>query len=211
VQVADKKKCENTNVKYMLREDFFNINHKKENPVQGDLLVAEPFLHGKYFGRSVILLTEVNDKGAVGFVLNKEIQYVVGDFFPDLDKFDLPIFLGGPMNKDKLFILHTLGNLIPQSVHVKDNLYWGGDFETLTELIKQKQVKPHQVRFFVGYSGWTSGQLDVELEENSWVVSRLSSGEIMNTMNPGLWEKVMRSLGGKYKVWANFPENPNMN
>lgn len=195
----------------MLKDDIFNIKHNKQSPVQGSILAAEPFLHGKYFGRSVILITETNGKGAVGFILNKEIQYNVGDVFPDLVDFRFPIFLGGPVGKDKLYFVHTLGNLVPQSVHIKDNLYWGGDFETLAELIKQKQVKFHQVRFFVGYTGWTAGQLEVELGEDSWVVSDLPSGEIMNTVNNGLWEKVMRDLGGKYKIWANFPKNPNMN
>jgi len=195
----------------MLRDDIFNAGNQKHDPQKGDAVVAEPFLHGKYFGRSVILLTDITETGAVGLVLNKPLAYAVGDFIPELKDYDFPIFLGGPVDTSKLYFLHTLGNLIPQSHHVKDNLYWGGDFETLATLIKQDQVKFHQVRFFVGYSGWSPGQLEFELEDGSWIVANLASGEMMNTINPNLWEEVMRDLGGKYKVWSNFPDNPSMN
>lgn len=195
----------------MESEDYFSIKHNKLNPKKGDVIVAEPFLHGKYFGRSVILLAEVTEKGAIGFVLNKPLKYGVGELFPDLEEFDLPVFLGGPVDTGKLYFVHTLGNLIPQSIHIKDNLYWGGDFETIILLIKQKQIKSHQVRFFVGYSGWTQGQLDLELEEGSWVISSMKSIEIMDTLVAKLWEEATRRLGERYKLWSNFPENPNMN
>lgn len=195
----------------MLRDDIFNANNDKLNPHKGEAIVADPFLHGKYFGRSVILLTDISDTGVNGLVLNKPLTHEVGDFIPELKDYEFPVFLGGPVETSKLYFIHTLGNLIPQSHHVKANLYWGGDFETLLTLIRQNQVKFHQVRFFVGYSSWAPGQLEFELEEGSWVIADLSSGEMMNTINPKFWEEVMRNLGGKFKVWSNFPDNPSMN
>lgn len=195
----------------MLDRDFFNVSNNTSQPVKGDSLVAEPFIHGKYFGRSVVFITESTSEGFMGLVLNKPLNYDVSDFFPELEELDFPVSLGGPVETNKLFFIHTLGNLIPQSVHVKDNLYWGGDFETIMQLIKQKQVNTSQVRFFIGYAGWIKGQLEIEMEEGTWLVSNINTNKIMESMQPSLWRNVMSNLGGKYKIWSNFPENPNMN
>ncbi|MGB5989323.1 MAG: YqgE/AlgH family protein [Marinifilaceae bacterium] len=195
----------------MLNKDFFKIVSNKIVPIKGDVLVAEPFLHGKYFGRSVILITEDSEESSMGLVLNKPLTYDVGDFFPDLDDFDLPVYLGGPVETDKLFFIHTLGNLIPQSIHIKDNLYWGGDFETISKLIKEDQVNSSQIRFFIGYSGWIKGQLEMEIEGGAWLVVNVESNDMMDAIHHSLWEDTMYSLGGKYKIWSKFPENPNMN
>jgi putative transcriptional regulator len=195
----------------VLNKDFFKVGNNKIEPVKGDVLVAEPFLHGKYFGRSVVLITEGSEESTMGLVLNKPLTYDVGDFFPDLDDFDLPVSLGGPVETDKLFFIHTLGNLIPQSIHIKDNLYWGGDFETMSHLIKQKQINSSQVHFFIGYAGWLKGQLEMEIEGGAWLVVNVKPNDMMGTILPSLWEDTMYSLGGKYKIWSRFPENPNMN
>lgn len=191
--------------------DLFNIQYKNIDPQKGKVLIAEPFLHGKYFGRSVILITDRGDNGAVGLVLNKPLTYDIGDFFPDLKDFDYQVFLGGPLQTGMLYYVHVLPHLIPDSVAINDTLYWGGDFDTLVQLIKDRKIKPHQIRFFLGYSGWSPGQLEQELEENSWVVSELTNAQIMNEDNEELWEYSLRDLGGKFRLWANFPENPNLN
>jgi putative transcriptional regulator len=192
-------------------DDLFSLKNNKSKPKKGDALLAEPFLHGKYFGRAVILVAETTEKGAIGFVLNKPLAYNVGELVPDLADFDLPVFLGGPVDVQKLYFVHTLGNIIPQSIHIKDNLYWGGDFETIALLIKQKQIKEHQIRFFVGYSGWTEGQLELELEEGSWVPASLKPEDVMGTKVAPLWEELMGKQGEKFRLWSNFPENPSMN
>ena len=191
--------------------DLFNIQYNNIDPKKGKVLIAEPFLHGKYFGRSVILITDVGDNGAVGLILNKPLTYDLGDFFPELKDYDFSVFLGGPLQTGMLYYVHTLGNLLSDSIQIKDNIYWGGDFEKLMELIKNKKVKHHQIRFFLGYSGWSPGQLEQELEEKSWVVSEITNAEIMEEEIPDLWESSLRDLGGKFRLWANFPENPNMN
>lgn len=191
--------------------DLFNIEFNKIDPDKGKVLIAEPFLHGKYFGRSVILVTDKGDNGAVGLVLNKPLTYGLGDFFPELEHFDFQVFLGGPLQTGMLYYVHVLPHLIPNSVEINKGLYWGGDFDKLVELIKDHKVKPHQIRFFLGYAGWSPGQLEQELEENSWVVSELNNTQVMKEDNEDLWEESLRTLGGKFVLWANFPENPNLN
>lgn len=100
---------------------------------------------------------------------------------------------------------------MPNSIHIFENLYWGGDFAVLKDLIEQKKVLPDQLRFFAGYSGWSAGQLNDEIKENSWLVSQIDVKSIMSLSTDNLWEQSLRSLGGRYRMWSNFPENPSMN
>ena len=190
--------------------DFLNIEHENLAPKQGRILLSEPLLSDTYFKRSVVLLTEHSDKGAVGFVLNKPVDLPLNEVLADFPDFNAQVYIGGPVAKDTIHFLHTLGELIPNSVHVMDNIYWGGDFDSLKELINEGIVEPAQVRFFLGYSGWSPNQLEGEIEENAWLVTRVESEKIMSA-DKNIWKKTLDELGKKYKVWANFPENPAMN
>ena len=192
-------------------DDLFRMDNNNIIPGKGKVLIAEPFLEGRYFKRSLVLLAEYNEDGAVGFVLNKPINLSVDEVLINIAHFDGDVFIGGPVDTDRIYYIHTIPELIPQSIHIYDNLYWGGDFTVLKELIEQKMVLPDQVRFFAGYSGWTPGQLDDEIKEDSWLVSQLDVKDVMNSYNEKLWEKSLRKMGGRYKMWSNFPENPGMN
>lgn len=193
-----------------LNYDFLNINHENLVPKQGRILISEPLLSDTYFKRSVVLLTEHSDQGAVGFVLNKPIEVPLNEILADFPDFNAEVYIGGPVAKDTVHFLHTLGKLIPNSMHVKDNIYWGGDFDVLKELIKEGMVKEHQVRFFLGYSGWSPNQLEDEIEENAWLVAEVDTDKIMSA-DKDIWKTTLENLGKKYKVWSNFPENPAMN
>lgn len=192
--------------------DYFRIEANHLSPQKGSILIAEPFLNDIYFKRSIVLLTEHNDDGSIGFVLNKPVNMDIVEIINDFPRFDCNISIGGPVSTNTIHYIHTLGELIPNSLHVYGDLYWGGDFEQLKEYIKQGVLKKEQVRFFLGYSGWMPKQLDEELEQNSWLVSRLSPEIIMkHNMNEVVWKEVLQTLGSKYKMWINSPENPSMN
>jgi len=190
--------------------DFLNIDHENLVPKQGRILISEPLLSDTYFKRSVVLITEHSDQGAVGFVLNKPIDIPINEVLDNFPKFNAKVYIGGPVAKDTVHFLHTLGELVPNSVHVKDNIYWGGDFDSLKELIHEGIVKTNQVRFFLGYSGWSPNQLEEEIKENAWLVTEVPSSKIMSA-DKNIWKKTLDNLGKKYKVWSNFPENPTMN
>lgn len=190
---------------------IFRIETNHVAPKQGHILIAEPFLPGSYFNRSIIILVSYSDKGAVGFILNKKVDYPVEDLFLDFPDFDADIHIGGPVGTDSIYFIHTLGNAIPGSLHIKENLYWGGDFETLKLQIKLGMVQKNQIRFFLGYSGWDPGQLEEEIRENSWLVAELSQAELMSIDENDMWVESVRSMGGKYSMWENFPENPTLN
>ena len=189
--------------------DFFKINSLL-SPHKGSLIISEPFLPGDYFGRSTVLLVEYSVSGAVGFILNKPFVTGIRDMINDFPKVDFQVFIGGPVSTNNLFFIHTLGNLIEGSLKVKDELYWGGDFEQLKALISTGSVSPEQVRFFIGYSGWSAGQLDKEIEENSWLVNDIDIHVIMRS-NKNFWNESVKNAGGHYKIWKDFPEDPNLN
>lgn len=194
-----------------LNTNIFRIETNHVAPKQGYILIAEPFLAGSYFNRSIILLASCNENGAVGFILNKKVEFPVEDIFVDFPDFDAEIHIGGPVGTDSVYFIHTLGAIIPDSIHIRDDLYWGGDFDALKLHIKLGLVNPHQVRFFLGYSGWESGQLEEEIKENSWLVADISQEELMRINENDMWAESVKAMGGKYKMWENFPENPSLN
>jgi putative transcriptional regulator len=190
-----------------LKTDFFSIRYNNVAPQPGKLLISEPFTADTLFKRSVILLSDHNETGSVGFILNKPIKKKISDISDEFGQFDAPVSLGGPVGRDKIYYIHTLGKLIPNSIRVSGDIYWGGDYETLYHLILKNQVPQNKIRFFVGYSGWEAGQLNKEISKNFWLISDSNSELIMDN-EQALWSKVVKNLGEKYRVWANFPENP---
>ena len=150
--------------------------------------MAEPFLEGKYFKRSVVLLADENEEGFVGFVLNKPINLSIDELIVSIDNYKGNVFIGGPVEEDKVYYIHTIPDLIPNSIPIFDNLYWGGDFQIIKELLDQKMIFKNQIRFFVGYAGWSPDTEDEILTE-SWLVSKISVDEIMTLSSDDLWKR----------------------
>jgi len=185
--------------------------HNKLSPKKGRLLITEPFLDDDYFGRSVILLCEHNEEGSFGFVLNNFIDVPLSELV-EFPEFNTRISRGGPVGQNHIYYIHTLGDIIEESIHVTGNIYTGGNFEDIKKQAELGLIKDNQIRFFLGYSGWTTNQLEGELKHNSWLVSNLiEEDDIMDTFNDNLWQTYMESQGGKYKAFSHFPKNPNLN
>jgi len=188
-------------------------NLMKLPPNKGHLLIAEPSITGDVsFNRSVVLLADHNDQGTVGFIMNKPLEQKLKDFIPFLTRSDLPIFNGGPVEQDNIYFIHTVPKLIKNSIEIASGIFWGGDFDTVIQLIEDDKVKKEEIQFFLGYSGWDSQQLDKELQEKSWVVVENNYKENILTKCCGkLWREKIIELGGDYLIWSNSPENPNYN
>jgi putative transcriptional regulator len=193
-----------------LNIDFFKITNNKVAS-QGRVLIAEPFLNDTYFKRSVVFITEHNAQGSVGFVLNKPVELKVQEVIQNFPFIDAGISIGGPVNTNTLHYIHTLGDIIPNSIKVFDDIYWGGDFDTLKQFISEGKIAKDQIRFFLGYSGWGEQQLENELNENAWLVAEINSEMIMKGEEVGFWNQILEKMDNKYQVWANFPENPGLN
>ena len=193
-----------------LNIDFFSIDNNKVAK-QGRVLISEPFLNDTYFKRSVVLLTEHSSEGSIGFVLNKPVNLAVNDVLNDFPEIDTEVSIGGPVNTNTIHYIHTLGEIIPNSVKVLKNLYWGGDFEVIKDMINSGRIKGPEIRFFLGYAGWSPNQLESELSENAWLVSEMKPEIIMQGPGDNLWKDILKKSGDKYKTWVNFPENPSLN
>ena len=168
-----------------------------KKPQKGKLLIAEPAIIGDVsFNRSVVLLANHNEDGSVGLIKGDEMQ----------------IYNGGPVEQDNLYFLHKVPDLIPESIEISNGIYWGGDFDTVVELITANKISTDEIRFFLGYSGWDCNQLDSELDANAWIVTdNTYDKEIINKCFPELWKEKMLELGGEYLLWSNAPENPSNN
>jgi putative transcriptional regulator len=193
-----------------IRYDFFQTENTLL-PQKGRILISEPFLMDNYFKRSIVLITEYSEEGTVGFVLNKPVNMKVNEIMADFPAIDAMVSLGGPVQTNTLHYVHTLGDIIPGSIKVIDNIYWGGEFDVIKKLLSAGSLNNENIRFFLGYSGWQSNQLEDELSDNAWVVADISPEEIMTPMNKFFWNIALNRLGKKYQMWSNFPENPQMN
>lgn len=183
----------------------------KLNPKKGRLLIAEPFMDDPYFKRSVVLLTEHSKEGSFGFMLNKPLEIKINDALEDFPPFDAPIFMGGPVQSDSLFYIHTQGEFIEGSMKICDNLYWSGNFEQLKQLVIDQQIFPHEIKFFIGYSGWDYEQLMNEIKEESWIISNVNSNDISKFSDDNLWKNTLQKMGSKFSLLSNFPEDPSLN
>lgn len=193
-----------------LNIDFFKITNNKVAE-KGRILISEPFLNDSYFKRSIVFITEHSSEGSVGFVLNKQVDLKVQDVIQDFPEIDAGISIGGPVNTNTIHYIHTMGKRIPGSVQVTDKIFWGGDFDVLKDLTASGEIKKHEIRFFLGYAGWSAKQLEDELSENAWLVVELNSEIIMKAESANTWNQILEKMGDKYQVWSNFPENPGLN
>ena len=191
--------------------DLFTILPEDKIPEKGKILISEPFLPDTFFNRSIVYLTDHEQKGSVGFILNKILDIKISDAVAGFEGWNENLNMGGPVAPDTLHYLHNLGPEVPGSVKVQSGIYWGGDIDIIREMIRSGSVKPSQIRFFLGYSGWSAGQLEREIKENSWVIAKVRSEIIMNSKGIDSWKRLLRSFNNKYRVWADFPESPEMN
>lgn len=180
-------------------------------PEKGKLLIAEPaILNDDSFNRSIILLTEHTNSNTIGFIINKPLRFTINDLIPEIDN-EFIVYQGGPVEQDNLYFVHSVPDKIPDSIEVSNGVYWGGDFDSLKTLLDQKMIEAHEIRFFLGYSGWSHQQLEEEIETNSWFVTENSYANIFAVETKKAWKNKLLERGGDYAIWANAPENIQLN
>lgn len=189
--------------------EFFNYD-TDNNIKKGSILISEPFLPDSNFERTVILICEHTEEGSVGFVMNKPSTYVVKDVMEGGLNIDNRVFIGGPVQRDSFHYIHKDPN-IDGAVPVRDGLYWGGEFDEL----KSKSLSGYQFdnfKFFIGYSGWSEGQLENEMKDKSWIVSNdLDANLLFSEDTEDIWKKALKYLGGRFELYSEYPVDPRMN
>ena len=191
--------------------DFLqHIKQPNQDPAIGKLLIAEPFMNDQNFMRKVVLLCDMNTEGTVGFILNDLTNYHLGDVLPALDTEGWGLHNGGPVQMDCLHMLHRLPQLLGGH-EIMPGIYWGGSFDILQEMAASQNPHIADVKLFLGYAGWSSGQLEKEMQEGSWLVSDGSTGLLFDTDTADIWERAIRGLGKDFAYLANMPLNPLLN
>jgi len=178
--------------------------------LKGQLLLASPGLFDPNFRRTVVLVTEHNEEGAAGLVLNRPSETAVAEAVPDL----LPlvededrVYVGGPVQESAVLVLAEFDDPDDAAVLVVDDVGFvpgDGDFGLLA-------ASTRRARVFAGYAGWGPGQLEAELEESSWIVESGTGTGLFPEPDDDLWGMVLRDKGGLYRVVALMPDDPSLN
>lgn len=184
------------------------------DPGAGNLLLAGPMLLDKCFYRSVVLLLDREETGGhLGLVMNKPLEIHVDeilDDWPGTEK--VPLYFGGPVELDRLFMLHRLGSIIDDSEEILPGIFVGGDTGQLRDYIASGAATEGLIRFYIGYSGWGSGQLTKELLENTWAVNQNPDASLLLTgAREDYWKREVQSLGSDFRSWLSVPAHPSLN
>jgi len=185
-----------------MSEEFKNAELKT-----GVVLLSHPLLTDPNFKRSVILICEHRVDGSVGLVVNELTDFQIGEVVDSLLSSNQTLFKGGPVQEDTLHILHNLPDRIRESSSVIEDLYWGGSYPDLQDYLTIYNTDEKNLRLFSGYSGWSEGQLQKEIEDGAWIVTEVDAKTILDTAPDALWRTILRSKGGEYAILANFPED----
>lgn len=191
--------------------DLFNTNKATHLlPAAGRLLIAEPFLGDDNFSRAVILLCEHNEDGSVGFVLNRPTILTLGDILENIDNPSLPIYQGGPVQMDTLHMLHRMQSVLG-GVQILPGIFWGGSYNALQDVLAEDMFDAEGLKLFIGYSGWSAGQLMQEIKEGSWLVAEAPADLLFEHETEKIWKMAVRSLGDDYNFLSNMPIDPQLN
>ncbi|MDP2421054.1 YqgE/AlgH family protein, partial [Sediminibacterium sp.] len=127
------------------------------------------------------------------------------------DGLTLPVFEGGPVEQHTLHFIHRRPDIITEGIEISKGIYWGGDFDVAIAALHNKEITDLQIRFFVGYSGWSAGQLQEEVEEKSWIITTPDVGISFSLEAEQIWKRSMQQLGGEYAQMTNYPIDPQLN
>ena len=190
-------------------EDFKNKQYGK-----GSLLIANPVLPDPNFSRTVILLCNHNDQGSFGLVINRSTQLKAPDLFSDIDilrSYNAKIYMGGPVSQSMVFYLYRSAKDVIDLDKICSDVYLGSNLDTLESLYLDIENPGENIRFYLGYSGWSGGQLDGEMEQNSWLVQDANEQFVFLDSENLIWPKAVNSLGEKYQYLTKAPVNPQWN
>ncbi|OEK04476.1 YqgE/AlgH family protein [Roseivirga misakiensis] len=192
---------------------MFEYDKDLPDPEPGDFLISEPFLNDPNFERTVILICEHNEEGTFGLVMNKLSDLKLDDVLSD--EINAPAYLniGGPVEQNTLHFIHRLNQeKVEGAVELNDGLFWSGDFEQIKFLLNSNLIDENDIQFYLGYSGWEKGQLRKELDRQSWFIKkRATAEEVLDMESDMLWKSILEGMGGKYRVFSNYPVDPRLN
>ena len=178
--------------------------------VRGQLLIAGPSLLDPNFWRTVVLVVEHNDEGALGLVLNRPSETTVGEAVPQLEELIDPgdeLFIGGPVQPSSVIVLAEFEDPTDAALIAFDEFGVLGTSSPPEELVGGVRSS----RAFVGHAGWGPGQLDGELERGDWILESARREDAFTAVPRDLWVNVLTRKGGSYALVARMPPDPSVN
>ncbi len=177
--------------------------------LEGNLLIASPSLLDPNFKRTVVLITEHNEQGAAGLVINRPSPSPVSELVPQLEPLvddGEQVWVGGPVQPDAVLVLGEFVD--PDEAAVP--LFGSLGFPALDDPDEVVPVTTRR-RVFAGYAGWDAGQLESELERDDWILEPALADDAFTEAPEDLWSDVLRRKGGVYELVARMPEDPSVN
>ena len=180
--------------------------------IQGQFLVASPYLSDPNFFRTVVLMIEHNEDGAFGLVLNRPARHTVQSMWKQTMELECrvtaPVYVGGPI-AGPVMVLHNLEE--ESDLPVIPEVHFASHREKILRLI---DAPPNQLRVFNGYSGWGAGQLDQELEQGGWLTAAATAEKVFHLPADMIWQHLTREIGQEITLESlriSGPENPSWN
>lgn len=189
--------------------DILRIISNNEKPGIGKLLIAEPLLADNIFSRAVVYIADEVKNTHMGFILNQKSGMKLNEALEGFENADLDLYLGGPVEPDVVHFIHTFRS-VKNSCKIADNLYLDGDLDQIRKYIQKGIANSNNIKFFLGHSGWSQGQLTEEINNNSWLVANSNPKMVFNKSKK-LWDKALNLVDKRYQIWKNFPVNPEFN
>lgn len=177
---------------------------------KGKILISTPDISGDIFSRSVVLVIEHNESGAFGLILNKKNGQMSSKFKNFFD-FKIEVYDGGPVENDKVFFIVKGKKVTEMYSDISDEFYLTEDIENIISSVLSGELNIDDVKIFSGYSGWSAGQLDKEVQKKMWTVVDVYNLDYTLPNDQTLWKSIMQNLGGEYLLWANSPEDISLN
>jgi putative transcriptional regulator len=161
----------------------------KINP--GTILISAPSLNDPNFEKVVIFIAEYNEKGALGFVINKLFPRNFNELTEFKNSKPFLLYSGGPVENENIFFLHHCPDIIKDGQAVIDSIYLGGNFKQAVAHLNHSSTAQNDIRLFIGYCGWDYNQLEEEIEEGSWLIANADTQMIFSDKPEMLWEKIL--------------------
>jgi len=174
-------------------------------------LIAHPLAFDGFFNKSVVLITSHTKQESFGFVINFKTLFKLRDLRPQIKNGNIPVFDGGPVGRNQLFYIHTLGEIIPNTQLISKNIYIGGDFDEILNAVETGVAHENNLKLFMGYSGWGPSQLQNEIDKNHWFKSKANTKQIFEKNSDSIWKTQLELIKPSYAIFGDILNQPSIN
>jgi putative transcriptional regulator len=186
---------------------------RNEDIKAGKLLCSKPYIGDPYFERSVILITRHDKLVTEGLILNNLLDLKNPEALEYISAFSDMFYLGGPVDADHCYFLHRRPDVIPNAIHVANDIYFGGHPDKMESILNSGKIARNDIRFYIGISVWSPGQLHMEIENNTWFLHEEDPGfsALCAESTDELWVQIVAGKGAPYNLYIHGPERPDLN